>query len=77
MRAGFSLDLTILNDQGLPWDFDKPEMRLKAKRLVMETKQKLRIGSPCGGHSQFYKAKIANECVSKTIRPCLSMDAVT
>ena len=45
-RAGFSLDLTVLNDEGIPWDFDRPGMRLKAKRLVMETKPKLLIGSP-------------------------------
>ena len=46
MRAGFSLDLTVLNDEGIPWDFDKPEMRLKAKRLVIGTKPRLLIGSP-------------------------------
>ena len=26
MRAGFSLDLTVLNDEEIPWNFDKPEM---------------------------------------------------
>ena len=46
MRAGLSPDRTVLNDEGIPWVYDKPEMRLKAKMLVMETKPRLLIGSP-------------------------------
>ena len=46
MRPGFSLDLTVCDAQGNPWDFDKVEMRKKARELVREQKPTLLIGSP-------------------------------
>ena len=47
LRAGFALDLTVLDeDDGLPWDFDNPEKKAKAKSLVNTVKPKFLIGSP-------------------------------
>ena len=46
LKAGFALDLTVNNDQGVPWNFDDPEMRKEAKRLVETLRPVLLIGSP-------------------------------
>ena len=46
MRPGFALDLTVLDTDGEPWDFDKPEKRRRAMELLKSTRPKLLIGSP-------------------------------
>ena len=49
-RAGFapgwSLDLTVNDDQGQPYDFSKHECREKARQLIYKTKPLLFVGSP-------------------------------
>ena len=46
VAPGFALDLTTTNSEGQRWDFDRKEMRDKARQLVMETEPILLIGSP-------------------------------
>ena len=46
LREGFSLDLTTQDESGMPWDFEDPAMRNKARALVLETKPCLLIGFP-------------------------------
>ena len=43
---GFALDLSTLDEHGRPWDFDIEENRQRAKRMVMEQKPGLLIGTP-------------------------------
>ena len=43
---GWSLDLTVTDDQGQPWDFSKHECREKARQLLHKTKPLLLVGSP-------------------------------
>ena len=51
---GLALDLTTFDpDDQLPWDFDNPEKRRKAKQLVQTRRSLLVIGSPmCSAFSQ-------------------------
>ena len=42
---GFALDLSTLDENGKPWDFDIAENRERAKRLVLEQKPGLLIGT--------------------------------
>ena len=44
--AGFALDLTVLDGDGQPWDFNVLEKREKARRMVREQKPYMFIGSP-------------------------------
>ena len=46
LKAGLSLDITTNDADGVPWDFNNPAMRAKARQLVRETKPRLLIGSP-------------------------------
>ena len=46
VMAGFALDLTVLDEDGTPWDFTKEEKRNKARRLVRTQKPYMLIGSP-------------------------------
>ena len=46
LGAGWSLDITIADAQGRPWDFDDAACRARARRLVQETKPLLLIGPP-------------------------------
>ena len=46
LRPGFSLDITVDDETGKPWDFDDPGQRHKAERLLRETQPWLLIGSP-------------------------------
>ena len=46
LAAGWSLDLTIVDENGRPWDFDCVHMRNKAARKVMNDQPILLIGSP-------------------------------
>jgi len=43
---GFALDLTTMDENGKPWDFDRPEQRKKAWQLLEEKKPMLLIGTP-------------------------------
>ena len=43
---GFAMNLTTTDDEGKPWDFDRPEQRAKARRKVEEEKPTILIGSP-------------------------------
>ena len=45
LMAGFALDLTVLDEDGRPWDFSSPVKRAKARRLVREQKPYMLIGS--------------------------------
>ena len=44
--AGFALDLTVLDEDGTPWDFTQRDKREKARRLVRQQKPYMLIGSP-------------------------------
>ena len=46
LRPGFSLDVTVDDDTGKPWDFNDPDQRGKAKKLAISEKLWLLIGSP-------------------------------
>ena len=43
---GYAFDLTTVDENGVPWDFDVPERREEAKRRIMEQKPMLLVGSP-------------------------------
>jgi molybdopterin-biosynthesis enzyme MoeA-like protein len=43
---GFALDLTVLDEDGVPWDFNSLDKREKARRIVREQKPSMVIGSP-------------------------------
>jgi len=50
---GMALDLTENDVDGLPWDFNNPEKRARADKLVRDKKALLLIGSPmCSAFSQ-------------------------
>ena len=57
LRKGFALDLTVIDpEDGMPWDFGRPEKRQKAYRMVQEEKPMLLIGSPmCTAFSNLQK----------------------
>ena len=46
LRPGFSLDLSVNDECGKPWDFTDPAQRDKAREMVTEQKPWLIIGSP-------------------------------
>ena len=47
LAPGFALDITCIDpDDGLPWDFDVPAKREKARQLLREEKPLFLIGSP-------------------------------
>ena len=46
MRPGFSLDLTVLDSDGTPWDFSKEDKRKRALKLIRKQKPDLLVGSP-------------------------------
>ena len=46
LRPGWSLDLQTSDECGVPWDFDVPFMREKARRMVTEGKPQVLVGSP-------------------------------
>ena len=46
LPGGWSLDILTENAWGQNWDFDDPTMRQQAKKLVIETKPWVLIGSP-------------------------------
>ena len=43
---GLALDLTTRDDNGIPWDFDLPERRAAARKLIAEQKPFFLVGSP-------------------------------
>ena len=46
LRAGWSLDISTHGKDGRAWDFNIPEMRNRAARMVLTDKPVLLIGSP-------------------------------
>ena len=44
--AGWSLDLTVNDEDGEPWDFSRHECREKARQLIHKTRPLLLVGSP-------------------------------
>ena len=62
-RAGFapgwSLDLTVTDDQGQPYEFSKHECREKARQLIHKTKPFLLVGSPM---CTWYSNSMIYEC---------------
>ncbi len=47
LLPGYAFDVTVNDpDDGLPWDFDRPEKREKARRLLREQKPLWLVGSP-------------------------------
>ena len=44
--AEFALDLTVLDEDGEPWDFTNEDKRMNARRLVREQKPYMLIGPP-------------------------------
>lgn len=50
---GMALDLTENDVDGLPWDFNNPEKRVRAEQLIRDKKTSSFIGSPvCSAFSQ-------------------------
>ena len=43
---GSAMDITTVDEQGNPWDFDNHEQRAKARKRVEEEKPTILIGSP-------------------------------
>ena len=43
---GFAMDLTTKDENGVPWDFDIPEQRRRARERVERERPMLLIGSP-------------------------------
>jgi hypothetical protein len=53
LMPGMALDLTTLDTDGKPWDFNDEQKREKAKKMIKEKKALLLIGSPmCAAFSQ-------------------------
>ena len=46
LMAGFALDLTVIDEDGEPWDFTVESKRQRARQLVREQKPYFLIGSP-------------------------------
>ena len=46
LRQGWSLDLTVNDEDGLPWDFNNPQKRMKAEAMLKRDRPGLLIGSP-------------------------------
>ena len=46
LQPGFALDLTTIDDDGMPWDFDNPNKCEKCKRKIRTEKPSMLIGSP-------------------------------
>jgi hypothetical protein len=58
--AGFALDLTVLDEDGQPWDFSKDAKSTKARRMVREHKPYMLIGLPyCKGFSTWQALNLA------------------
>ena len=43
---GFAFDVTTVDEEGKPWDFDDPGQRAKARERILREKPMLLIGSP-------------------------------
>ena len=46
IAPGYALDLSTVDERGVPWDFDDPVMREKAKKRQRTEKPILLVGSP-------------------------------
>ena len=71
LSAGWSMDLTTIDENGIPWDFDNVAMRNKVARKLLEDKPMLLIGSPmCTEFSswmQLNHKKMAPEIVQERL----------
>ena len=53
---GAALDLTTVDENGVPWDFSKEERQNKAMKLLKEEEPTLVVGSPmCTAHSPWQR----------------------
>ena len=43
---GFAFDVTTMDEEGRPWDFDDPRQRARARERILREKPMLLIGSP-------------------------------
>ena len=56
MVPGMALDMTTMDDDGLPWDFNNPDKVEKAKWIIKNKRAMLVIGSPmCAAFSQLQR----------------------
>ena len=56
IAPGFALDLTQVDENGEPWDFDREDQRQKALAMVEEQEPMLLVGSPmCTAFSAWQK----------------------
>ena len=46
LTPGTSFDITVNDENGLPWDFDIPEQRERCKQRILKDKPWLLVGSP-------------------------------
>jgi len=46
ITPGFAMDITTHDAEGRPWDFDQPQQKTRAVRLIYETEPDLIVGSP-------------------------------
>ena len=83
LAPGFALDLTVMDpEDGMPWDFSRPEKREKARRLRKEQKPFLLIGSPmCMAFSTWQylneaKSSDSGKIKRERIRAALQLDFV-
>ena len=57
---GFALDLTTVDAQGRPWDFDDADTRMRARAMVEQEKPLLLVGSPmCRAYSAWQRLNAA------------------
>ncbi len=60
LMAGFALDLTVIDEDGEPWDFTNAAKRNKARRIVREQRPYVLIGSPmCKSFSTWQRLNMA------------------
>eukprot|EP00973_Karenia_brevis_P071117 9880493-Karenia_brevis.AAC.1 len=69
LKPGWSLDLTTVDENGEPWDFNKIHMKNKAIRKIIQDEPMLVIGSPmCTNFSQLMNinwSRMSQEDVQK------------
>ena len=54
LKPGFSLDLTVDDEDGQPWDLSDPKKREKARRIIKEQQPELIVACPmCGPFSSW------------------------
>jgi hypothetical protein len=62
MSACWSLDLTVMDSDGAPWDFTVPEKKAKAKQMLDRDRPALLVVSPmCGPFSSWQEINFSHE----------------